>query len=66
MEGGGSGIDPQKANLPVEAESVAGEELKMSSEGASERREDEEAIPRSEKKEKEKEDKPRSLAAFKV
>ena len=42
------------------------EELKVAPDGVPERREDEEAAPRAEKKEKEKEEKPRSLAAFKV
>lgn len=48
------------------AETAAAEEQKPASEGVPERREDEEAKTHSEKKEKEKEDKPRSLAAFKV
>ncbi|XP_046702478.1 RNA-binding protein 5 isoform X2 [Silurus meridionalis] len=66
VEGEGSGIDAQKVNVPVEAvaETVAAEELKMPSEGGPERREDDDTMPRSEKKEKE--DKPRSLAAFKI
>lgn len=64
MEGESSGADAQKQNVPVKSESAASEEIKMPSEGGPERKEDEEAMPRSEKKEKE--DKPRSLAAFKV
>ncbi|KAL7891778.1 hypothetical protein AOLI_G00012540 [Acnodon oligacanthus] len=42
------------------------EELKVATDGIPDRREDEETAPRAEKKEKEREDKPRSLAAFKI
>ncbi|XP_060724310.1 RNA-binding protein 5 isoform X3 [Tachysurus vachellii] len=66
VEGENAGTNIQKQNLPVEAESAAAEELKTASEGATERREDDDTMSRSEKKEKEKEDKPRSLAAFKI
>ncbi|XP_072540993.1 RNA-binding protein 5 isoform X2 [Salminus brasiliensis] len=54
-------------SVPVAATTMpVVEELKMAPEGVSERREDEEALSRAEKKEKEKEDKPKSLAAFKI
>ncbi|XP_076870124.1 RNA-binding protein 5 isoform X2 [Brachyhypopomus gauderio] len=42
------------------------EDFRMAADGIPEQKEDEDATPRSEKKEKEKEDKPRSLAAFKI
>lgn len=74
----GTGSDAQEPSaegaVPVEAavDPAAGssaavlvaEEVKVTPEGTAERREDEEPAPRTEKKEKE--DKPRSLAAFKV
>ncbi|TSM36137.1 RNA-binding protein 5 [Bagarius yarrelli] len=65
VEGESLGTDAQNRNVSVEAaEPVATEELKTSSDGTPDRKEEEEAMSRSERKEKD--DKPKSLAAFKI